>query len=198
MEYKPRKYRLWYTTLIHRARERGSICGYSEKHHIRPRCLGGSNNKCNIVHLSFREHFLAHWLLTKMHRGKARRKMQYALLQMCRPGRGMNRICSGWQFDVAKRAIKDAQSKRVVSLETRRKLSEFRKGKPLSLKTRRKMRAKLFGNQRAKGNVLSIETRAKMSASRVGNTNTRGNKLSAKHRAAISAGLLRYYAGEAA
>lgn len=41
-------------------------CGYTEKHHIIPRSLGGSNCKDNIVTLTAREHFLCHWLLLKM------------------------------------------------------------------------------------------------------------------------------------
>lgn len=35
---------------------------YSEIHHIIPRCLGGSNDKSNLVVLTAREHFLAHYL----------------------------------------------------------------------------------------------------------------------------------------
>jgi hypothetical protein len=43
--------------------------GYSEKHHIVPRCLGGSNEKNNIVRLPARYHFVAHILLAKIHGG---------------------------------------------------------------------------------------------------------------------------------
>jgi hypothetical protein len=38
---------------------------YYESHHILPKCLGGSNKKDNLVLLTAREHFLAHWLLAK-------------------------------------------------------------------------------------------------------------------------------------
>lgn len=40
--------------------------GYTEKHHIIPRCLGGSNEQINIAVLTAREHYIAHLLLTKM------------------------------------------------------------------------------------------------------------------------------------
>ena len=33
---------------------------YSEKHHIIPRCLGGTNDKDNLIELTAREHCLAH------------------------------------------------------------------------------------------------------------------------------------------
>ena len=45
------------------------VAGYSEKHHIIPRCLNGSNKNTNIVRLSAREHFICHWLLVKIYCG---------------------------------------------------------------------------------------------------------------------------------
>lgn len=38
-----------------------------EMHHITPKCIGGSNDKDNLVTLSYREHFLAHQLLVKIY-----------------------------------------------------------------------------------------------------------------------------------
>ena len=43
---------------------------YYETHHIIPRCLGGSNKKSNLVRLTAREHFIAHYLLAKIHGGR--------------------------------------------------------------------------------------------------------------------------------
>jgi hypothetical protein len=40
--------------------------GYTEKHHIIPRCMNGTNKKDNIVKLTAREHFIAHQLLVKI------------------------------------------------------------------------------------------------------------------------------------
>lgn len=54
--------------------------GYSEKHHIVPRSMGGGNDCANIVRLTAREHFIAHRLLAKMHGGV----MWYALACMSR------------------------------------------------------------------------------------------------------------------
>lgn len=39
---------------------------YYEKHHMIPRCWGGSDKKENIVHLTAREHYIAHWLLHRI------------------------------------------------------------------------------------------------------------------------------------
>lgn len=40
--------------------------GYAEEHHIIPRSLGGCDDKSNLVLLTAREHYLAHYLLMKM------------------------------------------------------------------------------------------------------------------------------------
>ena len=40
---------------------------YCEAHHIIPRCLNGSDDSNNIVNLTAREHFIAHYLLWKIH-----------------------------------------------------------------------------------------------------------------------------------
>ena len=40
---------------------------YYEKHHIVPKSMGGDNSFENIVRLTAREHFLAHWLLKRIY-----------------------------------------------------------------------------------------------------------------------------------
>lgn len=55
-----------YNKLILRAKNR-ILEGYSEKHHIVPRCLNGTDNPDNIVTLTPEEHFVAHQLLVKMY-----------------------------------------------------------------------------------------------------------------------------------
>lgn len=40
---------------------------YYEVHHIMPRCLGGPDEKSNLIKLTAREYFLAHRLLAKIH-----------------------------------------------------------------------------------------------------------------------------------
>ena len=76
---------------------------YIEKHHILPKAMGGKNNEGNIVKLSFRKHFLAHWLLTRCTQGSARLRMLAALNGMKRKGKC--RVVSGWQFSVARLAL---------------------------------------------------------------------------------------------
>lgn len=60
-----------YEKLIRRAQERSVVDGYSECHHIIPKAHGGTNNPDNLVQLTAREHFVAHWLLWRIHRDRA-------------------------------------------------------------------------------------------------------------------------------
>ena len=72
------KYTRWYYRIIDRATTR-RLDGYSERHHIIPKSLGGSNKKDNLVRLTAREHFICHVLLVKMTAGENKKKMSYAL-----------------------------------------------------------------------------------------------------------------------
>lgn len=55
-----------YNQLIKRAKKRKEINIY-EIHHIIPKCIGGNDDKENLVKLSPREHFIAHKLLCKIY-----------------------------------------------------------------------------------------------------------------------------------
>jgi len=76
------KYKRWYYQIVTRARRRGVLEGYFEKHHVIPRSMGGKNYFWNMVYLTYREHYIVHWLLTKMTEGSKKRKMIFALIQM--------------------------------------------------------------------------------------------------------------------
>lgn len=58
-----------YERLISRARHRGIILGKLtyEIHHVVPRCIGGGEDRENLVSLRLEEHCIAHLLLAKMH-----------------------------------------------------------------------------------------------------------------------------------
>lgn len=102
------KYERWYFEIMDRAQSRSIPVGYSERHHIRPRSLGGRDEPSNLVRLTYREHFIAHWLLTKFTVGGDLRRMQRALFAMTLPTNGRP-IVSSWQFEAAKRAVRDLE-----------------------------------------------------------------------------------------
>jgi len=81
-------YQKIYNQIILRAQERSSskkeanlVLGYSEAHHIIPKCLGGTDEPDNIAYLSASEHFIAHQLLVKIY--PENNKLKYALSMLC-------------------------------------------------------------------------------------------------------------------
>lgn len=76
------KYKKWYNSIIESARNR-ILNEYSEIHHILPQSLGGPDDIDNLVNLTAREHFICHWLLTKIYsRGEEHWKMLNAFRMM--------------------------------------------------------------------------------------------------------------------
>lgn len=61
-----------YNELVKRASSRKRGDGVFEAHHIKPKCCDGSDDPSNLVLLTFREHYLAHMLLVKMHPDNAK------------------------------------------------------------------------------------------------------------------------------
>ena len=76
--YLTNKYTTWYYNIITNASQRVNQTGYTEKHHIIPKSLGGSNDPSNLVRLTAKEHFICHRLLVKMTEGNNKRKMANA------------------------------------------------------------------------------------------------------------------------
>lgn len=77
------KYEKWYANITKRGQEFRNL-PYTEAHHIIPKSIGGSNNSENLTALTAREHFIAHWLLTKIYFGKERYQLLNALQGMRR------------------------------------------------------------------------------------------------------------------
>lgn len=169
------KYLRWYETLIERACLREIAVG--ERHHIVPKCLGGGNEKSNIVKLTYREHFLAHWLLTKFTEGVARKRMCNALHLMVKVPGQYKRIVSSWQYGVAREAA------RVASLG-----NHYGRGWRPSLDQRLEISKRLLGNKHTLGKTLSPEHKEAISKALLGKPQPklRGRKLSLEHRAFLS------------
>ena len=54
---------------------------YTERHHILPKCMNGSNNSDNLIRLTAREHFIAHKMLYR--ENKDNNKIVFAFWGMC-------------------------------------------------------------------------------------------------------------------
>ncbi len=89
-------YKRIYDSIIGRAQNRDKLVGYKEKHHIIPRSLGGSDDKTNMVDLTAREHFVCHYLLTKIFEKETNEWYRMTMAFMCmkssalRPNRYFN------------------------------------------------------------------------------------------------------------
>ena len=77
--YLDNKYSTWYYNIVYRGKERNTT-KYTEKHHIIPKSLGGSNESSNLVKLTPREHYICHLLLVKMTTGLSKAKMIHAIV----------------------------------------------------------------------------------------------------------------------
>lgn len=146
------KYLSIYNSIISRAKSRvlpENI--YTEKHHIVPKSLGGSNLPENLVRLLPREHFICHRLLVKITTGKMKVKMVHAawcLTTLKRPDQERCKTTSRTYELLKTNWLNSRQGKPGPNLgkkwseETRRKQSELRKGipiGPMSEETKKKL-----------------------------------------------------------
>ena len=166
------KYTTWYNNIIHNAQARITN-GYSEKHHIIPKSLGGNNDKSNLVSLTAKEHFICHLLLTKMTTGLHNKSMWHAAWNMANQKRTYQE-----RYKVSSRIYE------IIRIANAQALSEENTGKPsknkgrvLPPEWREKLRQANLGKKR------SAESCAKQAA-----TNT-GRKRSQEECEAISKGL---------
>jgi hypothetical protein len=150
------KYTRWYNNITEQAKVR-TIDGYTEKHHIIPRSLGGSNDADNIVRLTAREHFVCHWLLTKMHLGEARGKMINALYLMQGKNKYQDRYINSKVYEKLRQDYSQY-------------ISDLNKGRIQPLEEKARQIAAITGRKRA---PFSEEWRAKMSESKQGENNNR-------------------------
>jgi hypothetical protein len=125
-------YQKHYNQLIHKAIT-FPYTGYTEIHHILPRCMGGDNSKENLVRLSAKQHFVAHHLLFKIYGGS---KLANAWYAMCRVGRGQEeRLVNAKMFDKVK-----SKRSELLSVEKSGELNHFF-GKKHSDESRARMSA---------------------------------------------------------
>lgn len=143
-------YQKHYDRLIDRARYR-IIEGYTERHHIIPKCMGGTNIPENIVKLTPEEHFVAHQLLIKIFPEEM--KLAFAAHMMCKSPHNhrSNNKMYGWLRRRVMLACSQAQrkkrkketaprKKRIITEEHKRNISEGLRGRVHSEETKRKIK----------------------------------------------------------
>lgn len=187
------KYYRWYQAII----ERDDLDGYRERHHKMPRAFGGNDSKSNIVLLSARRHFLAHWLLTKCTEGENLRSMLWAFACMSRNPSG-DRNLSAWQYARARAAYQQAAlgrssnfKGRTHSPESRNKMSLSRIGRKHSDQHKaniaKGLQGKKCGWPIGRPRAMTDKQREEYSARMRGNKFRLGSSPSADTRAKLSA-----------
>jgi hypothetical protein len=132
-------YEKHYNLLIERARNR-ILEGYQERHHVIPRCTGGSDDAENIISLTAEEHYIAHQLLVKIYPSES--KLVYAAKMMTtnKYGHRKNNRLYGWLRRKFAEARSEAMTGNVISEEQKIKISASNRGKKRTPEAREKMR----------------------------------------------------------
>ncbi len=107
---------------------------YYEIHHIYPRCLGGSDDVENLILLTSREHFLAHYLLMKIYKdNKEFYQLVKAFTCMTRMNKSQLRYVNSKLYDYGKKLWSSymKENNPMKDLEIAKKVSLSKKGKSI-------------------------------------------------------------------
>lgn len=125
-------YALTYSKLIAKAKARVCVDGYVERHHILPKALGGSDDSSNLVALTAREHFVAHFnSMTLGRKASYEERLRMSLIRKGKAGKS-------------------------VSEETKNKLSVINTGKKLTEESKAKISASQKGLKKPDGHGAKI------------------------------------------
>jgi hypothetical protein len=138
--FKDNKYTKWYYNIISRAKEQPKN-GYVERHHIVPKSLNGLDTLDNLASLSAREHFICHYLLTKMVDGIHKKKMFNALRKMGQSKHTQQRHrMTSRQFEYLRKGLSEYNTgsynpmfSKTHTVEVKSLLSNLHKGKEISV-----------------------------------------------------------------
>lgn len=159
---KNHHYYLRYTKFIARLKDQ-TIDGYYELHHIIPRSLGGSDDSTNLIALTARQHFVAHWILAKAYGGAMSRAF-YMMSNFGKYGYTNSTVYENARVEYSK-LVSEQMKKRPppkFTKEHREKLRLAKLGTKLSETTKQKVGAAQVGRK------LSEETKRKISESKRG------------------------------
>jgi len=126
--------------------------------------MGGGDEDTNRARLTYREHFLVHWLLTKICTGGDLRRMQRALFAMTLKHSG-ERVTTGWQFETAKRAIRDLELDPVAEARWRKNFRQRQAVERIE-KNKRRMARVMQRKQERENNRQIVESSAALKSAR--------------------------------
>jgi hypothetical protein len=156
-------YQKVYNQIIERAKTR-QLKGYTEKHHIIPKCLGGNNDKKNLVELTAREHFICHRLLCELYPDNE--KLKYCLWLMI-TGRKRWKFADDYNisskvYENTKLTFSELMKTKKTNLgnkhsdETKQKMSQSHLGKKRTEETKQKMKTSALGKKKTEQHKKSL------------------------------------------
>lgn len=174
-------YKRIYNQLCNRALAR-RVSGYVERHHVVPRCVGGTDSADNLVKLTAKEHFLAHLLLRKIHPDV--QGLVYAVWMMSsKKGVRLNSRA----FAKLREQVIEMQRAKTISDEHKESLRLHATGRTKTQETKGKIGSSNSGKKRTpemietykkarEGRTISAETREKMNAAKRGKPHSEERK----------------------
>ena len=141
-----------------------SVDGYAEVHHIVPRSLGGSDDADNLIRLTARQHYIAHWMLARAIGGSAARAF-FMMSNFGKYGTVNSTTYEKARKEYSKQVSRQMQEKPNVpefTKEHREKLRQAKLGKKQTAEHRANTGKAQIGRK------LSEETRRKISESKKG------------------------------
>jgi hypothetical protein len=116
--------------------------------------LGGSDSDDNCVNLTYKEHYLAHWILTRITEEPHRYKMLRAFFFMSLSCGGTRKV-GGWQYALSKKAASEAQVGKTPA-KGHKHTPEWRKQKSLYLMGNDHAKGKNLGNNGSRGHTWTL------------------------------------------
>ena len=168
-EYNHRcKYIRLYERLIKRCQSmtKEELSVYCEVHHIKPKCLGGTNIKTNLVKMPVRYHLISHLVLINIYPNN--KKLHYAVHRMFFNKKETvqsivkKHISSRTIAHLKEDNIKNRSGKnhplygKPRSEETKRKLSLANKGRKVSEEVKQKISAAIKGRKLSKEHIEKL------------------------------------------
>lgn len=149
---------------------------YSERHHIIPKCLGGDNNKTNIVRLLPKEHYIAHLLLFNLYPNNKSLAYSFWMMSNGSKKNKRNYRVSGKIYEEIRNKISSIMKERTPFFQGKKHTEESKQknrdahiGKPGTwIGKRHSDESKQKMSKKAIGKKISLETRKKMSMSKIG------------------------------
>ena len=149
-----------YNKLIERAPKIKPLNYYTEGHHIKPRCMGGTNAD-GIAYLTPEEHYIAHLFLVKIYPDNQSLVYAANMMTVSRDGSRANNKKYGWLRKKCAIAASLTHKGRKRSEQTRSKIAESRKGIKLSEQHRQNIKKALIGKSRPPEVIAKIKAAQK-------------------------------------